>query len=57
MNFLATHIFREGNVCADSLASLGFKVDNLTVWMDIPDCIRGPYRRNILGLPNFKFVT
>ena len=57
MNFLATHIYREGNECADSLASLGFNVSHCTIWMNIPDSIRSYYVKNKLGLPNFRFKT
>lgn len=39
MNFLASRIYREGNVCADSFASLGADVANLTVWYNLPMCI------------------
>lgn len=55
MNFIETHIFKEGNECADFLANLGFNVANMTVWMDLPDCIGTPYVMNRLGFPNFKF--
>jgi len=57
MNFLATHIFREGNECTDSLASLGFNTTHCTIWMNLPNSIRSFYVKNILGLPNFRFKT
>lgn len=57
MNFLVSHIFREGNECADSLASLGANVDSPTVWYEPPLCIRSYLGRNRLGLPNFRFVS
>jgi ribonuclease HI len=57
MNFMATHIYREGNICADSLANLSHNLANLTVWFDLPDCIRSSYGNNRLGLSNFRFVT
>jgi ribonuclease HI len=40
MNFLATHIYREGNDCADSLASLGANAVSLIIWNEPPLCIR-----------------
>ena len=55
LNFLATHVFRKGNECADSLASLGFNASPCTIWMNIPDSIRPLYVKNKLGLPNFRF--
>lgn len=57
MNFLARHIYREGNQCADTLASAGFNVPNLIVWLHLPDCISAFFVKDILGLPNFRFVT
>jgi len=29
MNFLVTHVYREGNSCADTLANLGLNLDHL----------------------------
>jgi hypothetical protein len=53
MNFLATHIYREDNQCADTLASAGFNVSNINVWLHIPDCIIPSYVKDRLGLPSF----
>lgn len=57
MNFIVSHVFREGNECADMLANVGLTSNALTVWLDLPDCIRGPFGRNKLGMPNFRFVN
>jgi ribonuclease HI len=57
MNFMATHIYREGNQCADTLANYGHNVDHLTVWLQVIDCIRSPFVYNRLGMPNFRFVS
>ncbi|KEH20501.1 hypothetical protein MTR_8g479410 [Medicago truncatula] len=54
MNFLVTHVFREGNCCADALANIGLTLDHLTIWLDLPDCVRGFYTQNRLGLPCFR---
>jgi len=43
MNFLATHVFREGNVCVDQLAIIGSTIDHLMVWFHAPYCIRTPH--------------
>jgi len=40
MNFLATHVYREGNTCADALANAGLSLNHLMIWMQVPDCIR-----------------
>jgi ribonuclease HI len=57
MNFVITHIFREGNNCADKLASIGLSIQGLTVWLEVPDLIRSFYVNDRLGLPNFRFVN
>jgi len=45
MNFVATHIYREGNQCADILAGICFNVNNFTVWIEVPDSSRTRYVR------------
>ncbi|RHN79171.1 putative ribonuclease H-like domain-containing protein [Medicago truncatula] len=59
MRFCASHIYREGNICADSLANFGLSLSSLDLfWFDsIPDFVRREYNRNRLGMPNFRFVT
>jgi hypothetical protein len=32
MNFIVTHVYREGNVYADSLANIGLKLTNFSFW-------------------------
>jgi len=36
MNLMITHIFREGNHCANKIANLGLYVINFTWWNDAP---------------------
>jgi ribonuclease HI len=55
MHFVITHIFREGNHCADKLVNLGLIVVNFTWWDYAPTEILGDLGRNRLGLPNFRF--
>jgi len=57
MRFVVSHIYREANACADSLANLGLSFPFFELfWSDIiPDLIRGEYIRNRLGMPNFRF--
>lgn len=54
IHFTFSHVYREGNVCADGLANLGLTLPpNSLNWFNlIPDGIRGEYNRNRMGLPN-----
>lgn len=57
MNFFVSHIFREGNTCADGLANLAL-AQSAHVWFPtVPDCIRAEFVRNRLGLPNYRFIS
>lgn len=55
MNFFVTHIYREGNSCADSFANLGLAVSSLVWFPSLPSQIANDFTRNRLGLPNFRF--
>jgi len=57
MNFIVSHIYREGNQCADRLAALGLTIQNLTIWSEVPLDIREFYVKNRLGMPNFRFIN
>jgi ribonuclease HI len=57
MNFIITHIYREGNDIADSLANLGTTTDNVSYFWVPPLCIINSLYRNRLGLPSFRFTT
>jgi ribonuclease HI len=59
MRFCASHIYREGNTCADSLANFGLSLSSFDIfWFDvIPEFVRGEYIRNRLGMPNYRFTT
>jgi ribonuclease HI len=48
MNFIASHVFREGNTCADALANAGLSLTHLRVWLHVPDFIRDFYGKNKL---------
>ncbi|XP_050907956.1 uncharacterized protein LOC127121518 isoform X1 [Lathyrus oleraceus] len=56
MNFIVSRIVREGNRCADKLANLGLSVVNDVLFDSCPSIILNDYSRNIIGLPNFRFV-
>lgn len=45
MRFFASHIYREGNTCADSIANIGLSLaSSILFWSDdIPDLTRGEY--------------
>jgi ribonuclease HI len=40
MRFIVSHIYREGNPCADSLANVGLSTSSFVWWQDAPDIIR-----------------
>ena len=55
MQFILTHIYREGNYCADKLENLGLTVVDF-IWLQSPlVVIRGDLDRNIPGLQNYRF--
>jgi len=54
-NCIVTHIYREGNQVADTLANQSFSIDNYTVWLDVPSFIREHFVKDKLGWPNYKF--
>jgi len=57
MNFMATHVYREGNTCADALANAGLYLNHLTVCLHAPECIKEFFGKNKLGMPNYRFVN
>jgi len=59
MRLFASHIYREGNTCADGLANHGLSLPSLDLfWFrDAPNFIREEYIRNRLGMHNFRFIT
>jgi ribonuclease HI len=57
MNFLVTHVFREGNKVADLVANFGLNVSLFTSWTMAPRFIMDGLLHNKLGLPNFRFVS
>ena len=57
MDFLVSHMYREGNQCADHLANLGLSCNVLTIWLQIPTSLNSLFVQNKLGMPNFRFVV
>jgi hypothetical protein len=55
MNFILSHIYREGNALADKFASLGLNSTGF-IWFDVIPVVAIPaYNHNRLGLPLFRF--
>jgi ribonuclease HI len=55
MNFILSHIYREGNALADKFASLGLNSTGF-IWFDVIPVVAMPaYNHNRLGLPLFRF--
>jgi ribonuclease HI len=57
MNFIVSHIYREGNTCADLLAEIGLGINGSLWWDNVPGVIRQEVIRNKLGLPNYRFLN
>lgn len=57
MSFLATHIYKQGNSCADSLANKGLTVSGYTNFIVILDFLRADFVKNKLAFPFFRFCS
>lgn len=57
MNFVVSHVYREGNQCADSLANIGLFLHGLFLWGKIPPFISSQVGKEKLGMPSFRFVS
>ena len=57
MDFIVSHIYREGNTCADILVNFGLNASEPLWWDESPSNIRGEVIKNKLGLPNYRFVN
>lgn len=57
MNCIVTHIFREGNQVADSLANYGLTLDFFFSRSTIPLFARESYVKNKTVFPNFRFSS
>jgi ribonuclease HI len=58
MNFFVSHIFREGNKCADTLANLGLSLppsSSHTWWSSLPAALFADFDCNRLGWPCYRF--
>jgi ribonuclease HI len=57
MNLVVSHIYREGNSCADGLANLGHNLHEMTIWFSLSQTIRESFILNWQGRPNYRFVN
>ncbi|CAJ2632471.1 unnamed protein product [Trifolium pratense] len=57
MNFIVTHIFREGNQVADLLANHGLTLISIAYWQEAPLFIRDCFDKNKLGIPCFRLCS
>lgn len=55
INFMVSHIYREGNVCADRLAHIGLSLTSFQYFYTLPLEAREAYVHNRLGLPSYRF--
>lgn len=55
MGFYVSHIYREGNACADGLANYGLHNIGVTWWDCMPRCIASLALQNKMGLPMQRF--
>jgi hypothetical protein len=57
MNFVVSHIFREGNQSADAIANIGL-LSLEPLWnVVLPSQVREIFVRELLGFPNFRFSS
>jgi len=52
---ICSHIYREGNCCADALATLGHDMHDTTWFRTMPVSLSVDFTRGINGLPNYRF--
>ncbi|GAU20130.1 hypothetical protein TSUD_351920 [Trifolium subterraneum] len=57
LNFIVSHICREGNEVADLLANHGLSLGSLTCWSDSPLFISECLKKNKLGMPSFRLCS
>ena len=52
-----SHIYREGNVCADRLAHIGLSLTTYQYFFTLPVEVREAYVNNRLGMPSYKLLV
>jgi ribonuclease HI len=56
MHILFSHIFREGNCCADKLANHGHLIPGFLWWDSLPLFVRDDFLRDRFGLVNYRSI-
>jgi ribonuclease HI len=56
MQMVFSHTYREGNICADFLVSLGHASPGLQWWCSLPPALSLAFFSDQCGLPNFRFT-
>jgi ribonuclease HI len=57
MNFMVSHIYREGNQVADLLANHGLSLSSIAFWNNLPSFVRDCFYRNKHGTPSFRLCN
>jgi ribonuclease HI len=57
MNFMVTHIYREGNQAADLLANHGLSQNTILFWQQTPLFLCDSISKNKLGIPSFRYCS
>jgi hypothetical protein len=53
---MVSHVYREGNHCANGLAKIGLNLNSCTIWNELPLEIRDSFDSNKLGKPFFRVI-
>jgi len=51
----SSHVFHEGNTCADKLANHSHTIQGMLWWDYLPTLIQDDFFRDCYGLPNYRF--
>jgi ribonuclease HI len=57
MNFMVSHIYREGNQVADLLANHGLSFSSIVYWNNLPLFVKDCFDKNKQGSPSFRLCT
>jgi hypothetical protein len=55
-NIMVSHVYREGNHCANGLAKIGLNLNSCIIWNKLPLEIRDSFDSNKLGKPFFRVI-
>jgi ribonuclease HI len=56
MNFIVSHVFREGNQVADSLANHCLALNSIMFWNVLPLFIKDSFDKNMYGFANYRIL-